>query len=121
MWLKARGTCRGESRLDEEAQEAYSTSVFDIRDRVAQSVEQRTSEAMSVASEPRAGRDGTATSECRSMLGRPESPSTTTRPATADVKVLKAGGLGNQQARGLVDHWPPAPETRRGTPAMAKR
>src|SRR5262249_56208082 len=46
-------------------------------DRVAQSVEQRTSRECSPR-EPRAGRNRTATSGCRSMLGRPESPAATT-------------------------------------------
>ena len=44
-----------------------------IRDRVAQLVEQRTSDAKSGQKEPRAGRSGTAMSGCRNMLERPES------------------------------------------------
>ena len=47
---------------------------FELSDRVAQSVEQRTSDEVENRNqEPRAGRSGTATSECRSMLERPES------------------------------------------------
>ena len=75
-------------------------------DRVAQSVEQRTSTARphslrkgSLAREEHKNR----AMERRSLLGRPESPHTTTWPVTASVSVRKAGGLGNQQAREVAD------------------
>ncbi len=59
LWRRRAGR-RGVGRLTLEGQ----------NDRVAQSVEQRT---LSGSKEPHAGRSGTALSECRSMLGRPES------------------------------------------------
>ena len=49
--------------------------------------------------EPRAGRNGTATSECRSMLGRPESRAHHNVAGNGKRDGLKSVGLGNQQAR----------------------
>jgi hypothetical protein len=66
---------RGISRSSHSSTEVWTRAFRRLnlegtKDRVAQSVEQRTSSGQT---EPRAGRSGTAMSECRSMLERPQS------------------------------------------------